>query len=275
MSTAIQPGIELRGERTPISRLLRDLWRSRELMRTLARKDFYVRFRRASFGMLWAIGLPLVQAVVLAVIFSRIVRFETGVPYTVFVLSGVLPWTFFSTAVNAGTMAIVEGSELATKIYFPRAVLPIVSVWSGFYGYVPALVILLGLAAVLGASLGPELLLMFPATLLLLTLCTGFALVLAGLQVYFRDMRYVVTAALLPWFWASGVIYPLDVLGTLGKWLELNPAVGMIDFYRASLGGAQPGWGSRALIAAGWAIVLHAVALPMYCRRDRVFVDLL
>ena len=130
-------GFELRGSRTTVRHLVRDIWRSRELLVTLARKDFFVRFRRTSFGVLWAVGLPLVQASVLAVVFTRVVRIETGGNYGIYVFSGMLPWTFLSGTVTMGSTSIVDGSALATKIYFPRALLPLVTLGANLYGFLP------------------------------------------------------------------------------------------------------------------------------------------
>ncbi len=274
--SATTTGFELRGERTPLRVLLRDLWNARALIQTLAKKDFFVRYRRASLGMLWAIGLPLVQAVVLAVIFSRITRFETGVRYPVFVLWGVLPWTFFSSAVTAASGAVVDGSGLATKTYFPRSVLPLVSVWSNFRGYLPAVAIMLGVAAAFGVDFAPRMLLIIPAMILSVLLAGTFALVLAAAHVYFRDTRFIVQAVILPWFWASGILYPLRELGTsVAKWLQLNPAVGMIELYRAGIGAAPPDWERAVLACVVWVVALAALALVLYRRFDRVFVDLL
>jgi lipopolysaccharide transport system permease protein len=275
MTSVAQSGFELHGERSRVLPLLRDVWRSRPLIRTLAKKDFFVRYRRASIGLLWAVGLPLIQALVLSIIFSHVVRFKTPIKYPVFVFSGMMPWTFFSTSIVTATTSIVDGASIATKVYFPRAVLPIVTVWSGFHGYIPALLVLIGLAAVLGAHLGPQLLLMIPATVLVVGLAMGFSLVLAALHVYFRDMRYVVQALVFPWFWASAVMYPLGKLGSLVKFVQFNPAIGIIELYRASFGGPAPHYHRYVLISGVWVVALLIMAVPLYRRYDRVFCDLL
>lgn len=275
MSTSAQVGFELRGQASKLRPMLRELWASRAVVRLLAKKAFLVQYRRASLGVLWAIGLPLVQAVMMAAVIGRIIRFNTGLPYSIFVLSGIVPWTFFMASTSASTVSIVEGSTLATKVYFPRATFPIVTVWSGLRGFVPAVGILIGAAAILGAPLGLDLLLILPGMLLMVTLTMGFSLVLAALQVYFRDMRFIVAAITLPWFWGSGIFYPTTIFKSLRSWVELNPAIGMLGVFRASLGGAAPGWGRAALISAAWAVALIMVSLPIYRRYDRVFVDLL
>ncbi|MGH2795024.1 MAG: ABC transporter permease [Actinomycetota bacterium] len=277
-SIPAEHGFELRGERSRLRPLLRDLWRSRDLVVMLARKDFFVRYRRATLGLIWAIGLPLVQAIVYAVVLNQFVRFDTPVDFAVFVFAGVLPWTTFNASVIAGTSSIVEGTALATKIYFPRPVLPFVTVLSGFYGLVPGIVILLIMTAALGNPLGWAVLLMIPAMVLLFLLSAAFALVLAVMQVYSRDVKHVVGAVSLPWFWASGVFYPLSsevVSDTFRRFLEINPAVGVIQMFRAAIGAGAPGWESALWWTAGWIVVLMAGAAFLYRRHDRVCVDLL
>jgi len=275
MAAVTHEGFELQGERSRLLPLLRDLWRSRTLMRTLAKKDFFVKYRRASIGVLWAVGLPLIQALVLSVIFSRIVRFQTPIRYPVYVFSGMMPWTFFSGSINTAVTAIVDGAGIATKVYFPRAVLPIVTVWSGFHGYLPALGVLILLAALLHVHLGLRLLLMIPATMLTVALTTGFSLLFAALHVYFRDMRYIVQAIMFPWLWASAIMYPLYKIGSLVRYVQYNPVLGMVEMYRAALGGGVRGYGHHVLISCVWAIGLSLLALPLYRRYDRVFCDLL
>jgi lipopolysaccharide transport system permease protein len=268
-------GFELRSEHGSLRQLVRDVWGSRNLIRTLARKDFFVRYRRASIGLLWAVGLPLVQALVLSVVFSKIVRFETGIPFAVFVFSGVLPWQFFSQTVTTGATSVVDGSVLATKIYFPRAVFPLLVAGSGLYGFTPGLLILTAMALGFGVNLGPEILLLIPATMLMVALAVAFGLVLGALQVYFRDVKHIVQAVTLPWFWGSGVFYPLERVGSLRRWVEANPATGMIQFFRAAFGGAPNGWERALWWTLGWTAALWVVAAVLHRRWDRVFVDLL
>ena len=275
-SIPAEHGFELRGERGRLVPLFRNLWRSRDLAKMLARKDFFVRYRRASLGLMWAIGLPLVQAIVYAAVLSQFVRFETPVDFPVFVFSGVLAWTFFNASVVAGTSSIVDGSALATKIYFPRPVLPLVTVLSGFYALVPGVVILLIMTAALGNPLDTSLFLMLPAMALLFLITAAFALVLAVLQVYFRDVKHVVGAVSLPWFWASGVFYPMTILSdTFRRFIEINPMVGVVQTFRAAIDAAPPGWESALPWTCGWIVVLMAAAALLYRRYDRVCVDLL
>ena len=275
MKATTEPGFELTGESARLPVLLKELWRSRALLEMLAKKEFIARFRRASLGVLWAIGLPLAQAAVIGAVMGLFVRFDTGLSYAVFVFAGMLPWTYFSGVLSLATTSIVDGSDLATRVYFPRAVLPLVALWAGFRGFVPAVAVLIGLAALFDAPLGVDLLLLIPATIVMLALTAGFSLIAAALHVYFRDMKFIIQAVMLPWFWASGVIFPLTALKGVRPWLELNPAVGMIELFRAGLGEPTPGWERPVLICLIWIVGLLVLALPLYKRYDRVFVDLM
>lgn len=270
-------GFELRGTATAPLALIRDVAGSWNLLRTLSRKDFYVRYRRTSFGVLWAIGLPLVQAVVLGVVFTRIVRIDTGQSYAVFVFAGVLPWTFLATSVTSGSTAIVDGAALATKIYFPRALLPLVNIGANIYGFIPGVGVLLLAAATIGDGIGADVWLVLPATVLMVLFVAALSLVLAGLHVYFRDLRFIVQAGMLAWMYSTPVIYPLDLAtGALRIALLLNPATGMVELFHAAVAdGHNPDVALAALSTGVWTAVLLLAALVLHSRHDRVFVDLL
>jgi ABC-type polysaccharide/polyol phosphate export permease len=270
------PVLDLEGESTPVGRLLSELWGARQLLVMLARKEFYVRYRRASFGMLWAIGLPVIQALVLAAVFSRVVKVTTpGTNYAVFVFSGVVAWTFFSATLATSATAIVDGAGLSTRIYFPRAVLPLVSVGANLVGLALSVIVLVAMALAAGEPLGPRVLLVVPAAVLLVAFTSAISLVLSALHVYFRDVRYFVQVALLVWFYVTPVIYPLRLAHGLRGWLELNPLTGCVELMRAAVVGADPGWSVSLVWCAAWTIVLAAAAVALHRRFDRVFVDLL
>jgi lipopolysaccharide transport system permease protein len=267
-------GFELTGERTPLRELLRDLWRSRPLVRMLGRQEFFVRYRRASFGLLWAVLIPLFQAIVLAAVLSQFVEFRVGVSYPVFVYSGLLMWTFFSTGLAAGSTAVVDGVGLSTKIYFPRAVLPLARIAANIYGLVLSAGVLLILALAVGEGIGFRVLFAIPALALVIAIAAGFALTLSAMHVYFRDVRYFVQAALIPWFYLSPVFYSLGRVGRLRPVIEANPVTGPILLLRAGIvdGGADLlvplAW------STGWAAVLVGVGLVLHARYNRVFADL-
>jgi lipopolysaccharide transport system permease protein len=269
-------GFDLVGESTPLWSLLREILASRKLLVLLARKDFFVRYRRASFGLIWAVVLPLVQAVVIAVVFSHVIRFKTGTYYPAYVYSGIVPWVFFSMGIQVAATSIVDGQEIAAKVYFPRAILPLVPVGAALFGYMPAVLILVGIGIVGHVHFGLNWLLLVPATLLMVIVTASFSLVLAALHVYFRDVRYVVAASLTVWLYLTPVLYPLRAMPTfLRRIIEVVPTTGMVQLFRAGSVGADPGWLFSLGVTAAWAVALIAAAALLYRRFDRVFLDLL
>ena len=273
--TATQ-GFELRGERTPLGELVVGIWRSRSLISILARKEFFVRYRRASFGLFWAVGLPLFQAIVLAIVFSRIVKIEVGTSYAAFVYSGMVAWSFFNSTLSASSTSIVDGANLTSRIYFPRAVLPLVSITANAYGFVVNVGVLVLLCLATGVSLGPEVVVLVPAVALLLLLLAGFSLVLSALHVYFRDVRYLVAAVTTAWFYVTPVLYPLRLApGALKVVVKANPVTGVVELFRFATVGADPGWGPTVAVTGLWTAGLVALGLALHCRYNRVFADLL
>lgn len=269
-------GFDLTDRPVPLRQLLSDVWASRQLLAVLARKDFYVKYRRASFGMLWAVGLPLFQAGVMALVFSRVVRIETGTSYPVFVFSGFLGWTFFSTTLSAASTSIVDGASLSSRIYFPRAVLPLAAVATNLYGFVINVGVLFVMCVLFGVPLGVDALLLVPATVLMASLTVAFALLASALHVYFRDVRYLVVAAMTAWFYVTPVLYPLDRAdGALRAVIRVNPVTGVVQLFRAATVGADPGWLTTVAVSCGWVVLIGVVATALQHRFDRVFSDLL
>ena len=268
-------GFSLSGPSTPLPELVRGIWDSRELLTLLSRKEFFVRYRRASFGMVWAVVLPLLQAIVLAVVVSKFVRFDTPGNFTLFVFAGTLAWSFFSQTISGGTTSIVDNADMSAKIYFPRAVFPLVVVGAGLYGLVISVVILVGFVVGAGEFEAARTLLLVPAFALLIVLSASAALLLSALQVYFRDMKYLVQAALLPWFYLTPIFYPLDRVGGLRRLVEANPVTGAVEMVRAATIRAEPGWGTSVVWTLAWTAVLLALAALVHRRHDRVMSDLL
>jgi ABC-type polysaccharide/polyol phosphate export permease len=269
-------GFVLKGERTPLRRLVADVWRSAELIRTLSRKDFFVRYRRASFGVVWSVVVPLLQAVVMSVILTRFIRFNEVSPFPVYVFAGTVAWTFFTSAVTAATTSIVDGADLSTKIYFPRAVFPLVSVGTQFYTLVPSAAVLLTASLAFGVAPGPHLLLLLAGLALLMALALSFALVLSALYVYFRDTRYAVQASLIAWFYATPIFYPIGRTGFAEPYIQANPVTGVVELLHAAT--VDTGSGPLAVPVAwtvGWTLALLGCGLFLHRRFDRLFSDLL
>lgn len=263
--------------KTPIGELVKDTWRSRDLVRALARKNFFVRYRRAALGIAWAGILPLIQVTAMTIAFSYFIK---GVrpgrtsSYAVFIAAGLLGWNYFSTTLGSASTAIVDGAGMASRIYFPRAVLPIVQVVAGLYGFTINLVVLVGMTLVFGVGISWHIILLPLAILLMVTLSTSFILVTSAVHVYFRDLRYVVAAALSAWFYVTPVIYDIKIAPAQARPLVLlNPATGVVELFRATFVGASEWTGVAIAITCGWIVVALSLAVVLHARFDRNFAD--
>lgn len=258
-----------------LSAFLAGFWANRALIMVLARKDFYVRYRRSWLGLFWVLLVPLVQASVLTAVFSHVGRFSAGVPhYPIYVFSGFLAWSFFASSLTAGSTAIVDGKELAGRVYFPRAVLPAVKLATDSFGLASSVGILVVLSVVFGVHLGLRTLILLPALALLLALTMGFTLVLSALHVHFRDVRFIVSTVILPWFYVTPVFYrPEQLSGSLGRLLAYNPVSGVLDAIRAATVGAGPGWRTAVTVSGAVAALLLLAGMEMHRRLDRTFID--
>lgn len=255
--------------------LLRELWQSRDLCLTLARKDFFVRYRRAVFGVLWAVALPGVQAIVLAVILTRVATIHVH-KYPLFIFSGLVCWTYFTGSLTAGATSIVDNAGLSSRIYFPRLVLPISACLSNVFTLVATTIAMLVAAVAVGEQPGLHTLTLVPAVALILLFTLSLTSLLAALHVYFRDIRYVVQTAMLVWFYVTPIFYPNRLLhGWAGQLVRINPVTGAAELFHASVvPGFVVDW-SSVLASVLWSISLGGVALVLHCKWDRFFADLL
>lgn len=241
----------------------------------LARKDFTARYKAASLGVVWSVAVPLLQAAVLAFVFSRAIRGRLGVDdYGAFVLAGMLPWSYFSATLLPATTAIVDGASMADKVWFPRILLTLAPVGANLVGLVVTHLALLVALPVLGVGLRLSLLALPLAMVLLVAFTASLSAVLSASQVYFRDTKFVVQAALLVWIYLTPIIYPADLLGRWAGWLDLNPMTGVVALTRAAALGT-PDWQRPVAVSVAWTILAAVVAIELHRRHDRRFVDLL
>lgn len=254
---------------------LSDVWSHREVLGMLSRADFHVRYKRASLGVVWAVALPLLQATVLAVVFSHFINVGSGRSYAIFVLSGVLAWGYLSGTLSTSAISIVEGSTLTDKVWFPRALLPIVPTLSNTVSLGVSILALLVAMPLFDVAYSVRLLYLVPGCLLLVIFTMVLSLDLAGLHVYFRDVRFLVVAGLLVWFYLTPIVYPLKLVGNLRPFIEANPVTGIVALFHTATVGPDPQWVRQVLIAVAWTVVLLVAAVEGYRRHDRLFVDLL
>jgi ABC-2 type transport system permease protein len=267
--------LDLHGESTPVRALIVELRRSWRLLPMLARQDFSARYRSAGLGVLWSVALPLLQGTVLAVVFTHVVRVNTGgVSYSVLVLTGINAWAYLSSSWTMGSTAIVDGAAIAGRVYFPRTLLAAVGPSANLVGYVVSNVVLIGLMAISGVSFSTTLLLLPVAMALAAAFVVLLSAVTAVLHVYFRDVRYVVSALLLVLFYATPIIYPMSFAhGALRMAVLANPATGVVQLSRFAVFSTADDLGVALMVTLVWVAGLSVAAALVYRRYERVAVD--
>jgi len=239
-------------------------------------RDIKVRYKQTILGVLWAIIPPIMQMVVFSIFFGKLVGIPSdGIPYPVFVYSGLLPWLLFATAVNQSSNSVVGSANLITKVYFPRLIIPMASVGSPIVDFFVASTVLLGLMLYYGITPGPGL---FVVPLLIMgsvIAALGVGFLISALNVAYRDFRYVVPFMIQLWFFLTPVIYPVSIVPERWRWvLYLNPMTGLIDGFRAALLNRPIEWttlGVSALI--GWVLLIGGA---IYFRvTERSFADVI
>jgi lipopolysaccharide transport system permease protein len=211
---------------------LNDLWARRELVAALVGRDMRARYKGSALGVAWSLLHPLILAAVYTVAFRYVIRI--AIPhYTLFLLSGLLPWLFFAQSLGLASGSIVDQAQLVKKLVFPREVLPLGAVGAQFVQFTIAyLAVIPALAAYqIGAS--PALLALPFLMVALVIFTSGFALVAAAAQVYLRDTRHLVEVLLQIWFWLTPVVYSLDLVPLRFRPLfSINPLVPFVEAFR-------------------------------------------
>jgi ABC-type polysaccharide/polyol phosphate export permease len=278
--TTDAPVLELRGERTRLVDLVRDFFAHRDLILMLARQDYRSRYRSASLGLLWAVLLPMIQGIVIAIIFSHLVgggRAHTYVPY---VIVGVTAYSFVNASLTAASTSIVDSAAIAGRIYFPRLVLPMVTPTANLPGLGIGTALALVVALGAGASPGAWLLLLPVAVVAAWLLAVSAGALLTMLHVYSRDVRYLVQAVTMVLFYATPIIYMLDSSdGTRGlpeglrPYVLANPVTGVVQLFRQALIGHADHLGVAVGVTSAWVVGLVTATLFAYCRYERVACD--
>jgi len=242
-------------------RVLRELWQYRDLFYTLTVHRIKVRYKQSVLGLAWAILQPLSLMLIYTVIFSVIARVESeGVPYAVFAYAALLPWTFFSSSLTNATQGLVSHSQLVTKVYFEREILPLTYVSAALFDFAVASTFLIALFFYYGVHLTVYALYAIPILILLTALATAFSLFLSAMQVRFRDIGVAMPLLLQLWMFTTPVVYPLSAVPQRYRDLYvLNPLVGAIEnFRRVVLQGVEPDFHSLAISA-----IVAAILLPL------------
>lgn len=256
----------------------RELWQTRDLLYFLSWRDIKVRYKQTIFGAGWAVIQPTITMIVFTLFFGRLVGLEQrtdGVPYSVFVFAGLIPWNLFSGIYGKASNCVVSNQHLVTKIYFPRLALPLSSIGANLIDFSISSIVLLVLMAFHGLFPGPMVLLTPLALGLIILTALGVSMMLAAMTAFFRDFVFLSNYLLQIWMYLTPVIYPLDILPERWKWLiGLNPLAGAIETFRYLLLGHAALWNPMILVISTVSgIVLFVAGLLHYNRCAPRFSD--
>jgi lipopolysaccharide transport system permease protein len=262
---------------TGFSRVLspHELWRYRDLALQIATRDITVRYRQTALGAAWAILQPVGFMVVFSLFFGSLAGVSSdGLPYPLFSLAAMVPWTFFANALLLGSDSLVTNSALVSKIYFPRIFMPAGVVVAGFVDLGISLVILIVLVLAWGLAPSAAILALPVLIAIAAAAALGTSAALSATNARYRDVRYVVPFAIQMWLFATPVAYPSSLIGEPWRTLSaLNPMVGVVEGFRwATLGSGDAPLDLIAVSAASAVIILVA-GLAYFDRVERGFAD--
>jgi len=215
-----------------------NLYQARDLLRTWTTRNVRARYQQSALGWLWAVIQPAAQVALFSIIFTLIVPVDTGeIPYVVFSYVAMVPWTFLASSLSDMSDSLVGNMSLVTKIYFPREVLPVAAMLGRLLDFGVAAGLLVILIIFYRVPIFPAGWLFLPLILAVqVVLMLGLGLGLAALNVFFRDVRSLLVLGLQLWFYASPILYPLNMVPEqLRPLYMLNPMAGILEAYRAVL----------------------------------------
>jgi lipopolysaccharide transport system permease protein len=256
---------------------LRELWDARELLYFMTKRELQIRYKQSLFGVSWAVLQPLVYAFVFALFFGRLANVPSqGFPYPIFALSALVPWIFLSQGVAQASSSLVGDANLLGKVYFPRLVIPLAKVMSFLIDLVIALFVLGLFVALYGATPSVGLLALPGFLLLAFITALGAGILLATLNVRYRDVTVAIPLLIQLWLFATPVIYPGSLI--TGDWkyvYALNPMVSVIDGARWGLIGAPAPELATVAISIATAVALLVAGTVYFRRAEHFFADII
>jgi lipopolysaccharide transport system permease protein len=255
---------------------LRDLWVYRELVFFMVWRDVKVKYKQTLLGMAWAVIQPVMNMLVFTFVFDRVAKLPTdGIPYEIFSFTALLPWGLFVTALNQGSRSLVAHNNMVTKIYFPRLILPMASVFAGLVDFAIAFVILIGLLIYFNVTPAWNLLWTLPLFVLLaIVTALGVALWLSAVNVKYRDVNQALPFLTQFWLFATPVAYAFTNLPE--KWqilLSLNPMTGVVNGFRWALLGTGNGPDLMLWVSVAISIVIFISGLFYFRSMEKTFAD--
>lgn len=257
---------------------VKELIHYRDLFYILALRDIKVRYKQTAIGALWAFFVPLITMVVFTTFFGNVPGLHpTTIPYPIFVYIGLVFWNFFSQAISAASGSLVSSQEMIKKIYFPKILLPAAAIFVSFIDFLIAWIILIGMMFYYHYTPNVLAIIVIPLLILVTYVAAlGLGLLLAAINVKYRDVRYVLPFFIQTLLFVTPVIYPIDIATSQYRWLlELNPMSGVIELARSML--LQPSsitW-NGLVTSVIVSIVLLVVGILYFKKTEEYFADII
>jgi lipopolysaccharide transport system permease protein len=269
------PTIVIRPPRKWVPVDFKELWEYRELLYFFTWRDVKLRYKQTGLGIAWAIIQPLFLMIVFSLFFGGLAQIPSdGVPYPLFSLAALLPWTLFAEGMTRSTISMVSNANIMTKVYFPRLIMPVASIMSPLVDFCVAFGILIIMMAYYGFV--PTLNVIFLPLLVVFAMMTSLAvgLWLSALNVKYRDFQYTVPFLIQIWMFASPVVYPASMVPEQFRFLyALNPMTGVIEGFRWALLGTNPPT-TMIFISLGVVIALLVSGVFYFRRMEQYFADI-
>ena len=269
--------IRIEPSRGWVSLKLGELWEYRELLYFLTWRDIKVRYKQTVLGAAWAILQPFFTMLIFSLFFGRLAKVPSdGLPYPIFALAGLVPWTFFAYGLNQSSNSLVGSASLIKKVYFPRLTIPLSSILAGAVDFALAFALLLGMMLYYGTGLTWQVFWLPAFFLLAFVTSLAVGLWLSALNVQFRDVRYTIPFLVQLWMFATPIAYPSSLLGEPWRTVYgLNPMVGVVEGFRWALLGARTAPGPMIGVSAAAAVAILIGGAFYFRRMEKTFADVL
>lgn len=247
----------------------------RDLLYQMTARDLLLRYKQTVMGFGWAVFMPLVNTAIFSVIFMRVAPVDTGgVPYPLFVFTGLLVWNFFASSLRFAVNSLSSNAGLVSKVYFPREIFPFSTVIVSFVDFLVASLVLVAVMIYYRTPVTGALLLLPAVIAVHLAFTTGVALILSMGNLFYRDVKYLFEVTITVWMFATSVVYPIELVGgRLGAVLRLNPMTAIVEGYRDCLLRGTSPFGTDFLVVSAVSLLILFVGWLSFHRAEFTFAE--
>lgn len=246
-----------------------------ELIKHLTQKEIKARYKQSFLGFFWVVLNPFFQMLIMSFIFSKVMRVSNlGVPYPIYLYAGLLPWLFFANSLGNATEELVENASLIKKIYFPREILILSALLAKVFDFALSALIFVGLLVWYGIPFTPFMLLFFPLFALQFLFTYGVSLFLSATNLFYRDVRYLLSLIITLWFYLTPVIYATELFPAQYRWIfRINPMSVFINAYRQVL--LAHDWPNFQSLGIGilLSLAIFFISMRVFKKLEGMFAD--